>query len=240
MKNKFQKANEKLPLDWIPIGVLVRHAFPREFDIRYGKSVIAEDSNYFSLEEIENKIRDRYYAPEKILVAFADMIIFDALIGNMDRHHDNWGILEHMLVKSGQTSIDPKELVSKIRFATLFDHGSSLLFELEEDTVERYLLDPELFKQKYTLGTNYTFFLNQNRGSENIFSLIKWYIDNTIDWKKRFKDSIRKMLDGINNYDFSKLLVKMPQNQELDYSEKRKALLLNSLSLRKFILTSYL
>jgi len=240
IKSNFEKVNENLPDDWQPIGAMVRHAFPRNYDIRYGKNIVGEDSEYLKLDDIEAKVRAKYYAPEDIMQRFAEMVIFDAFIGNMDRHHENWGIVEHSLIRSGQTSIDPKLLKDKIDFATLFDHGSSLLFELDENGVAKYLADLKLFEQKYILGKKYSFFVNRNGDSENIFSMIKWYIDNDPPWKKRFISAIKKMFSGVTVYDLSTVLVKMPQHADLAYSEERRKLLLESLLLRKSVLTSYL
>jgi hypothetical protein len=52
--------------------------------------------------------------------------VFDALIGNSDRHQDNWGILRS---EAGT------------RLAPAFDNGSSLGRELSEQTVDDYLSD---------------------------------------------------------------------------------------------------
>jgi hypothetical protein len=59
---------------------------------------------------------------------WARIILFDALIGNVDRHPDNWGI-----VFRGD---EPA-------FAPAFDHGSSLAYELEEAKVLDLLRRPD-------------------------------------------------------------------------------------------------
>lgn len=48
------------------------------------------------------------------------MLVFDAWIGNQDRHHENWGFA--------------KMADGHCRFADIFDNGSSLLRELSSDT----------------------------------------------------------------------------------------------------------
>lgn len=52
---------------------------------------------------------------------FAGYLVLDALIGNSDRHHENWGIL-----------IKPTETGIKGRLAPTFDHASSLGRELRD------------------------------------------------------------------------------------------------------------
>jgi hypothetical protein len=51
----------------------------------------------------------------------ADYVVFDALIGNTDRHHENWGIL-----------LRPGKRVSLGEIAPSFDHASSLGRELRD------------------------------------------------------------------------------------------------------------
>ena len=52
----------------------------------------------------------------------ADYVVLDALIGNTDRHHENWGILR---------KVDPQEEPETV--APTFDHASSLGRELRDE-----------------------------------------------------------------------------------------------------------
>lgn len=66
---------------------------------------------------------------------FIEMIIFDALVGETDRHEENWGLL-----KAGK----------KYTFAPLYDNGANLLREFKDDN----------YAQKYYTGVkNFNAFL---------------------------------------------------------------------------------
>ena len=69
--------------------------------------------------------------------------VFDALVGNTDRHHENWG----MLLKPVKVPEADKKLGEQMRFrvalAPTFDHGSSLGRELLEDRARLLLADPK-------------------------------------------------------------------------------------------------
>jgi len=54
--------------------------------------------------------------------AFSGYLVLDAVIGNTDRHHENWGIL---IERNGQNGLR--------RLAPSFDHASSLGRELSDD-----------------------------------------------------------------------------------------------------------
>jgi hypothetical protein len=69
---------------------------------------------------------------------WAKTVVFDALIGNTDRHPENWGFLVHKR---------PRER-TEYQFAPAFDNGTSLAYGqqetkiaslLEEDRLERYI-----------------------------------------------------------------------------------------------------
>lgn len=60
-------------------------------------------------------------------------LVFDALVGNTDRHHQNWGVLLETTFAPGQT---PR---FEVQLAPTFDHASSLGRELTDEARERHL-----------------------------------------------------------------------------------------------------
>ena len=61
-------------------------------------------------------------------VRIAEYLVLDALIGNTDRHHENWGILAESLDDQRHRAVAPS-----------FDHASSLGRELQDTHRERLL-----------------------------------------------------------------------------------------------------
>lgn len=59
---------------------------------------------------------------------FLGYLMLDALIGNTDRHHENWGVLVQSI---GGTR--------RVELAPTFDHASSLGREIEDERVMRFL-----------------------------------------------------------------------------------------------------
>lgn len=88
-----------------------------------------------------------------------ETIIFDSLIGNGDRHQENWGFIVFDIKKTPNTSIpsilkDFKELrqknpnipdILKIEFAPIYDNGSCLGRELLDAKIENMLKDDQTF-----------------------------------------------------------------------------------------------
>ncbi len=64
----------------------------------------------------------------------ASYLVLDALIGNTDRHHENWGFLGQVLVNIDEVS-EAARLVKQGGYdiAPSFDHASSLGRELPDE-----------------------------------------------------------------------------------------------------------
>ena len=67
---------------------------------------------------------------------FVEMLAFDALIGSMDRHPRNWGVL--------RSTVEPVLL----RFSPIYDSARALLWDLNDDKV-RFLLKNETELLRY-------------------------------------------------------------------------------------------
>lgn len=61
-----------------------------------------------------------------VFAKFLEMLVFDALIGSMDRHAQNWGVLQRT------------ELPERYRLAPIFDSARALLWLLPESTIRIY------------------------------------------------------------------------------------------------------
>lgn len=83
------------------------------------------------LANIEEAFQKQTLFDQKVLVErFWDMFIVDALIGNFDRHNGNWGCLY-------DSTYDTVEL------APVFDCGSCLFPQADEDVMKQVLVDEE-------------------------------------------------------------------------------------------------
>ena len=104
------------------------------YKLYHGNQVLANAGPNYDLEKIYGqndhkittimssigKIFREEQAGEKAKYSFAQYLIFDALICNVDRHHENWGILRKK---------QPDETL-KGRLAPSYDHASSMGREL--------------------------------------------------------------------------------------------------------------
>ena len=86
----------------------------------YNPETLYDDINkeYYSLEMILNSLSDYDFCRE-----FLKIPVFDFLIGNTDRHQNNWAILQNEIE----------------RLCPLYDNGSSLCCYIKENNIDDYL-----------------------------------------------------------------------------------------------------
>jgi hypothetical protein len=100
-----------------------------KINTRYEQSFYGVD---FLKEVIEAFCKDDAH---EVFCKFLEMLIFDALIGSMDRHAQNWGVLQ-------QTS-----LPERYRFAPIFDSARALLWLLPESKIMEYHRDETVLRR---------------------------------------------------------------------------------------------
>ncbi|WP_286732638.1 MULTISPECIES: HipA domain-containing protein [Sphingobacterium] len=97
--------------------------------------MIANDKNqarkHFTFEFVKDAIRLVFpNAFEPLMKEFVKMLVFDAIVGNNDRHFYNWG------VKRSINSIE-----KMITFAPLYDSARGLMWNLSEENIKKYLVN---------------------------------------------------------------------------------------------------
>ncbi len=224
-----KRYGEVLPRGWKPIGTLARNIFPRDIDITYGSAIVGTPTQPLTLEQIQVRISAKYYAADDLLQAFSDMVIFDVLIGNMDRHHENWGICENKRYKQ-QLLFDKKQLVTLRNFTPLFDHGSSLMFELSDMDVTN-MLDDEARLRRYVESSKFGYLLNAAGEKSNPFELLDAHLSTRTSWQPRIKKSLAKIKE-LDLLALAELIIQMPVPEQLEYNHNRRKLLYKSLLLR--------
>jgi len=97
----------------------------------YDKTKIAKQSDH-TVDNIISAVNRLFPhgGGQLILKQLAEYMVFDALIGNTDRHHENWGF--RFRLESGNSSFP-------LTVAPSYDHASSLGRECLDDRCERIL-----------------------------------------------------------------------------------------------------
>ena len=99
------------------------------------------ESFFKSLSEEEHKL---------IINDFIEMLVFDAIIGNRDRHQQNWAIIREIKVqtRTGKYFSLKKQtnlpiITRTVRFSPLFDNGNCLAYNIIEEKLHNFIDDEE-------------------------------------------------------------------------------------------------
>ena len=117
---------------------------------KFVNQVQVEGKEGLTIESVVEVInRSRFVDNKEITEKFWDMFVVDALIGNSDRHFDNWGIIEKGNYR---------------QFAPIYDCGSALASLLHDDKMKELLDNHIEFKnQEYNRTSCY------NMGGKKIY-----------------------------------------------------------------------
>ena len=74
-------------------------------------------------------IRQPFSNDEKILGYWAEVLTFDTLIGNIDRHQDNWGFIMER---------SEKQSIMSVTTSPAFDNGTALCYEILEQNIDNF------------------------------------------------------------------------------------------------------
>ncbi len=141
-----------------------------------GDNISSTDYTY------DNIVKILFYYDQKgdLLKKFNSMLVLDALFGEGDRHHENWG-----LYKDESTN-------EKYDFLPIYDNSSCLLHQLrEEQILKKFILSKDMqsyvkkSKSKITIGgKKYTH-----------FEFIDYLLENL---PNEFKNDLQKNIENLN------------------------------------------
>ncbi len=110
---------------------------------------------------------------------WSDMLLFDALIGNTDRHQDNWGLL-------WQQNKNDK---LKVRMAPVFDNGTSLGYEILEAKMADFFISNRMQTYINKGRHHIRIQLNDEQSAQHI-ELLVWLANKYPSMLQRIKDKL--------------------------------------------------
>lgn len=186
--------------------------------IAYIKKENEKRSEFYTLENIK-KILDTLNTD--LFYQFLKIMIFDALIGEQDRHEENWG----MIKKNGIYKLSP-----------LYDNGCNLLREFhEKEYAEKYYSGLKDFNSY--IRRSKTLIYKNDGSTYKHFELIE-------DLYKKYPEQIKKEilnLEKLTDLKIENIVNKIPDNiitekhkeYIIKYIKERKILLLNIIKERR-------
>lgn len=172
-----------------------------------------ERSNYYTISNIKYVLDE---INNNLFRDFVKIMVFDSLIGEQDRHEENWGITE----KQGNYLISP-----------LYDNGDSLLREFKNiENAEKYYNKIKDF-DAYINRSKTIIYKEDNNKQYKHFELIKYLYDNYPQYVVPEINNLIKLTDEVIEELVNKipdeLLTKEHKEYIIMYLKKRRDILLN-------------
>ena len=152
---------------------------------------------------------------KNLFFEFLKIMIFDALVGETDRHEENWGLTK----KNNEYYISP-----------LYDNGCSLLNKFKnEDYAQKYYQDNLLFENYILKSKTYIYKENSSKRYKHfelIEYLIELYPEEMKKEIKKLKELTNEKIEAIVNRIPVSLLTNMHKKYIIQYLKKRRDILL--------------
>jgi len=108
-----------------------------------------------NFENIVRALERRFTVPDvrkKVSLRFVGYMMLDALVGNTDRHHENWGVVQEYILRENRETKQMR-VAMRTGLAPTFDHASSLGRELLDEARTRLASDPIALRRYIRKGT---------------------------------------------------------------------------------------
>lgn len=159
---------------------------------------------------------------------FVEMVTFDALIGNSDRHHSNWAVLVTF------ENLDKLE----VSYSPLYDNGSSLCSYVKESDIDSFLGNDinRLVSLVTTKSKSRIRIDGLSKKEPQHLEVMAFMMKNEL-FNIHFIPFAKKVLDRLSTKNINKILEEYPDNL---MSVKRKELIRRFLSHKLVIIKTVL
>lgn len=154
----------------------ISRKYPK-YDVKEEKDL--ESGKYYSLEVIMNSLDSK-----ELKEHFFKIMIFDFIIGNSDRHSNNWAII--------------KNSKNKEQFAPVYDNGSSLCSLIKESQISDYVDGNDGMKFISLVDTSSRTLIRIDGNNKKVPThkeVIKHLHDN---YKKETKEFVKLIIQKLN------------------------------------------
>ena len=170
------------------------------------------------------------YGYSRFIPDFIDILIFDAIIGNSDRHQGNWGFIHKREITSNE---NPKSLktvfknlrkrkredVSKDRISPIYDSGCCLGREFSDDVLIKKLKEPESF-DSFIRGSKAELRCDDAPQKKvTHFELLRFIMNSDQTYKSHIENRIKAICDIFKDEQLKNII----ENIEAEIPEKVKS-----------------
>lgn len=193
------------------------------YDLKYG-----EQHNFQSITVLMKTLAQLNLLGGSWKKHWLKTFIFDAIIGNTDRHHENWGLVWWSAEDN-----------TRVRISPAFDNGTSMGHEIVEKNFSR-ILEPERLRKYISDGTHHAKWLKEDTTRTNHAIFVRNYLEKFSGLKDIAYQCLSFDMDQFSTlaYECTKFDIPVPLSVErVDFVcsliEKRRSLLVEQIGFLK-------
>ncbi len=171
-------------------------------EVRYKQASHTVENIIMAIRKMFPKEKEHH----TVLRQLASYMVLDALVGNTDRHHENWGLLWQVRVEIDEVS-ERARLHKQYDVAPSFDHASSLGREWL-DEVRQNMLDKKQIEKYVSKGKGGIYLTGGKKGANPLALVESVAVEHP--------DFFRPTLDSLRNVPLirlTELLDRLPRNR---------------------------
>ncbi|EGT4187241.1 TPA: HipA domain-containing protein [Clostridioides difficile] len=149
-----------------------------------------KNNEYYSLKMIFKSIEEY-----NIKNDFLKMLIFDYLIGNRDRHQNNWALLESQ---------------NKITLSPLYDNGSSLCCYVNIENIDSFFTDHQRFEALINTRSRSRIRIDEKNKKEPTHLEVLKYLNS--NYYEQTIDFVEKIINLMNEVNINTLIDNYSEN----------------------------
>lgn len=190
-------------------------------EAKFSKTKDSKIGSYFTLSNLQDLLSQHSIEPDAYF-KFLDILLFDALISNTDRHWDNWGI-----IKGSESTF----------LAPAYDNGTSLGRELDNNQILEILQDKNRFKSYVNKGKTVIYYdKDEYKSSPKQLTHLKLadrIIKNNFNKLKNWQNNLINFSDDKIDQLIQNFVYKTVYNELYNFTEERADFITQILKTRR-------
>ncbi|MFN8310644.1 MAG: hypothetical protein U0T73_11845 [Chitinophagales bacterium] len=195
------------------IGCLSKSIFQSGEELFHGQQYLLRLKPNFHVKDgrdhsyqLIKEFFESYTLTKPLFKNFIEMLVFDAVVGNHDRHQQNWALVRsskdggiifwaRWLWRKLTLKDNPNEPIIKLRFSKIFDSGNCLAYNYSDEKIKNDLIYDQQKFENFVIGEKAVCHINwQNQKMKYVDLLYKIMEDNP----NEIKSAVGRV---IKNYD---------------------------------------